>query len=175
MSLSAHEAGPLTRVLAEDHRRLEQLLDSAVASTGSVNQGIYDQFRVGLLRHIGIEEKILLPAAQRLNGGQPLSIAPQLRLDHGAIVSLLMPTPTARLVSTLRRILDAHNILEEGSAGLYEQCDRLVGSELEPLLEKIKAAPDVAVLPHSDTPAVYGAVTRALDRAGYPSPTDWSA
>ena len=165
----------VTGVLADDHRRLEQLLDSAVASAGPVNQGIYDQFRAGLLRHIGIEEKILLPAAQRLNGGQPLSLAPKLRLDHGAIVSLLMPSPTARLVTTLRRLLAAHNILEEGPGGLYELCDRLAGSDIEPLLEHIKTAPDVAVLPHSDTPAVHGAVSRALDRAGYPYPTEWSA
>ena len=174
MAMPLHEDGPLTRALAEDHRRLERLLDSAVALADHVNQGIYDQFRAGLLRHIGIEEKILLPAAQRLNAGQPLSLAPKLRLEHGAIVALLMPTPTARLVTTLRRILDGHNILEEGPGGLYELCDRLVGSEVEPLLEKIKTAPAVAVLPHSDTPAVVGAVSRALDRAGYPNPTEWS-
>jgi hypothetical protein len=164
----------VTGVLVGDHRRLERLLNSAVPSSGPVNQGIYDQFRVGLLRHIGIEEKILLPAAQRLNGGQPLGLAPKLRLDHGAIVALLMPTPTMRLVTTLRRILEAHDILEEGPDGLYEMCDTLAGSEIEPLLEQIKTAPNVAVLPHSDTPAVHGAVSRALDRAGYPSPTDWS-
>jgi len=175
MQPRGNEQGSVTRFLADDHRRLEQLLQTAVASEDHVVQGAYDHFRAGLLRHIGIEEKILLPAAQRLNGGQPISLAPKLRLDHGAIVALLMPTPTARVISTLRLILDAHNIHEEGPGGLYEMCDALAGSEIELLLEKIKTAPDVAVLPHSDTPAVHGAVSHALDRAGYSYPTDWSA
>lgn len=30
------------------------------------DQGAYDQFRAGLLRHIGMEEKILLATAQRI-------------------------------------------------------------------------------------------------------------
>lgn len=51
----------------------------------------------------------------------------------------------------------------------------LTESEIEPLLEKIETAPEVAELPHSDTPTAHGAVSRALDRTGYPSPTDWSA
>ncbi|MEP6889972.1 MAG: hemerythrin domain-containing protein, partial [Nitrospirota bacterium] len=67
---------------------------SGLPEAGAVDQGTYDQFRAGLLRHIGTEEKILLPAAQRLRGGQPLPIAAKLRLDHGAIASLLMPPPT---------------------------------------------------------------------------------
>ncbi len=32
-------------------------------------------------------------------------------------------------------------------------------------LEKLRAAPAMAVLPHSDTPAVLSAVRRALERA----------
>jgi hypothetical protein len=155
------------RFLADDHRRLENLLLSALASTEGVEQGAYDQFRAGLLRHIGMEEKILLPAVQRLNGGKPLSIAAKLRLDHGAIAALLMPTPTAAIISTLRKILDEHNILEEGPGGLYETCDKFAGAETEQLMTKLHAAPVVAVLPHSDTPAVLGAVQRALERAGY--------
>ncbi len=59
------KTGPITDFLVNDHGRLEGLLQSAVAQAGSVDQGTYDQFRAGLLRHIGMEEKILLPAAQR--------------------------------------------------------------------------------------------------------------
>ena len=82
--------GPITDFLVKDHERLEGLLLSAVAQAGSVDQEMYDQFRSGLLRHIGMEEKILLPAAQRLRGGKPLSIAAKLRLDHG------IPPPRTR-------------------------------------------------------------------------------
>ncbi len=134
---------------------------------GHVEQGVYDQFRAGLLRHIGMEEKILLPMAQKLSGGEPLSLAPKLRLDHGAIAALLMPTPTTDIVATLRKILEQHNLVEEGPDGLYDICDRLAGADAEQVVTRLRATPEVAVLPHSDTPAVLGAVHRALERAGY--------
>jgi len=110
-------ARPITDFLLKDHRRLEGLLQSAVAQVGSVDQGAYDQFRAGLLRHIGMEEKILLLAAQRLLGGEPLPIASKLRLDHGAIASLLMPPPTAVIIATIRAVLNVHNTIEEGPGG----------------------------------------------------------
>jgi len=161
------KAGPVTDFLMEDHRRLEALLQSAVAHADHVDQGAYDQFRAGLLRHIGMEEKILLPAAQRLRGGEPLPIASKLRLDHGAIASLLMPPPTAAIIAKLRAILKVHNTIEEGPGGLYETCDELAGSEAAQLLAKLQAAPEVTVLPGSDSPAVMPAVKRAVERAGY--------
>lgn len=130
-------------------------------------QETYDHFRAGLLRHIGMEEKILLPAAQQWNGGTPLSIAAKLRLDHGAIAALLMPTPTADIVATLHTILEQHNLMEEGPEGLYAICDRLAGAEVEPLLTKLRRTQEPTVLPHSDTSAVLCAVHRALERAGY--------
>jgi Hemerythrin HHE cation binding domain len=163
----SRQAGPITRFLLEDHRRLEGLLQSAVAQVGSVDQGTYDQFRAGLLRHIGMEEKILLPAAQRLRGGEPLPIASKLRLDHGAIASLLMLPSTASIIATIRAVLEVHNTIEEGPGGLYEICDELAGSESAQLLAKLQAAPELAVLPCSDSPAVMPAVQRALERAGY--------
>jgi len=161
------QARPITDFLLEDHRRLEALLQSAVAHSGSVDEGLYDQFRAGLLRHIGMEEKILLPAAQRLRGGEPLSIAAKLRLDHGAIASLLMPPPTAAVIAAIRAVLKVHNTIEEGPGGLYETCDELAVSESTELLAKLQAAPTLAVLPCSDSPAVMPAVQRALERAGY--------
>lgn len=160
-------ARPVTDFLLDDHRRLEGLLQSAVAQVGAVDQGVYDQFRAGLLRHIGMEEKILLPAAQRLRGGEPLSLAAKLRLDHGAIASLLMPPPTSAIIATIRAVLKVHNTIEEGPGGLYEICDELAGSDAAQLLVKLQAAPELAVLPCSDSPAVMPAVQRALERAGY--------
>jgi hypothetical protein len=161
------KAGPVTDFLTADHRRLEQLLQPAVAHADHVDQGVYAQFRAGLLRHIGMEEKILLPTAQRLRGGEPLLIAAKLRLDHGALATLLMPTPTAAIIARIRGILKEHNMLEEGPGGLYETCDELAGAEAAQLLAKLQAAPEVAVLPHSDTHTVMSTVHRALERAGY--------
>lgn len=166
-------AGSITGFLSEDHRRLERLLDSVLDSGGREKRECYDRFRAGLLRHIGIEEKMLLPAVQRRRGGEPLSIAAKLRLDHGALAALLMPTPTCGVLATLRAILEQHNLLEEGQEGVYHICDTLLGEEVDQLMVQLRAAPDVTVLPCSDAPAVLGAVRRAVERAGFGFPSDF--
>jgi hypothetical protein len=114
-----------------------------------------------------MEEKILLPAAQRLSGGAPLPIAARLRLDHGALAALLMPSPTAAICTAIQRILVNHNEVEEGPGGLYDVCDELAAAEADSLLAKLRAAPDVNVMPHSDSAAVMTTVRRTLERAGY--------
>jgi hypothetical protein len=82
-------SGSFSCLLAEDHARLDGLLQCAVADAGAINHAAYAAFRAGLLRHIGMEEKVLLPAAQRWRGGVPLPIAAQRRLDHSALAALL--------------------------------------------------------------------------------------
>jgi hypothetical protein len=159
--------GVITRFLAEDHRRLDALWQSAVADINAVDHVSYDRFRAGLLRHIGMEEKILLPAVQESRGGQPPPIAAKLRLDHGAIASLLMPAPSASIIAMLHEILTNHNQVEEGSAGLYEMSDAVIGKEAERILARLQAAPTVNVMPYSDSATVMNAVRRAVERAGY--------
>jgi hypothetical protein len=161
------KGGVLTKFLVEDHRRLDELFQAAGARPGSIDDHAYTRFRAGLLRHIGMEEKILLPASQRQRGGEPLPIAAKLRLDHGALASLLIPTPTAAILAAIQNILVGHNVLEEGADGVYETCDALAGPEAEPTLAALRAAPEVTVMPYNDSPAVMNAVRRALERAGY--------
>ena len=86
-------SGPIHRLLADDHRRLEALLDRATTDPARIDHAAYAAFRSGLLKHIGMEEKILIPTAQRLRGGKPVRVAAALRLQHGAIAALLVPTP----------------------------------------------------------------------------------
>jgi hypothetical protein len=159
--------GPIHAMLAADHARLDALLEHAGGLRTAEQLAAFDQFRRGLLKHIGMEEKILLPAAQRARGGAALEIAARLRLDHGALVALLMPPPSARIVRALRAIIAAHNPLEEQAGGVYDQCERLSGSEARELLERLRSAPEVPTNPHSDAPRVYEAARRALERAGY--------
>jgi hypothetical protein len=159
--------GPLSRFLAEDHTRLDSLLQRAVTDAGAINHAAYAAFRAGLLTHISMEEKILLPAAQRWHGGTPLPLAAKLRLDHGALAALLVPTPTPAIIAALRTILAAHNTLEEDPGGLYDTCEQLAGAEAEGLLAQLHAAPTVPVAPYSDGPHVMQVVRRALTRAGY--------
>lgn len=159
--------GRITTLLAEDHRRLDELLRLATISGEHIDQAVYDQFRAGLLRHIGMEEKLLLPALQRWHGGEPWPVAAKLRLDHGALATLIMPTPTAQILATIRRILSEHNRLEEGPDGLYAFCDRMPVSEMDSLLSALQAASPIHVMRHSDSPAVMKTLGGALARAGY--------
>jgi Hemerythrin HHE cation binding domain len=156
----------LRELLERDHARLDALLGAAHPDSGPIDEAAYEEFRGGLLRHIGIEEKILLPAARRLRGGQPLDVARQLRADHGALAALMVPTPTQPIVMTLKRLLAEHNALEEGPAGLYACCEALAQAELPALLARIRAAPPVPTAPHYDGPRAFAAIDRLLGAAG---------
>lgn len=153
--------------LGSDHERLHHLLEVAECGGEAIVMRPYEEFRRGLLRHIGMEEKILLPAIGRLQYGIPAPDAARLRLDHGALAALLVPPPTRSIIRTIRSILSRHNDLEEGEDGVYRVLDRLAGPEATELLEKMKASPEVPVMPFNERPEVLDATRRALERAGY--------
>ncbi|HEY1371516.1 MAG TPA: hemerythrin domain-containing protein [Candidatus Binatia bacterium] len=159
-------AGEIHQYLAGDHRRLEALLARAVADPENIDAAAYAGFRTGLLRHIGMEEKVLLPAAQK-RAGAPLPLAAKLRLDHGALVALLVPPPTKAIVAAIRAILDRHDPIEEDEGGIYDQAERAAEEEAGEILSRLKNFPDVKVLPHVDNDFVMDAARRAVARAGY--------
>jgi hypothetical protein len=159
-------SGKIYRYLAGDHERLDRLLERAVADPEHVDAAAYAQFRSGLLKHIAMEEKVLFPAAQKRRG-EPLALAAKLRLDHGALVALLVPPPGKAIVAAIRSILERHNPIEEGDGGIYDQCDRLVETDADEILHRLQNYPEVKVLPHVDNPFVIEAARRALARAGY--------
>ena len=140
--------------LAADHERLDALLASMVRPAGEVDPASYEAFRAGLLRHIGIEEKILFPAVRRANGGEAPPVVAQLHLEHGALALLLVPTPTAGIVAAIRSILAGHNEREEGPGGVYATCDRLPQAEVEAVVRQMRAYPAVKLAPHFDGPEV---------------------
>lgn len=151
--------------LEADHRRLEALLEKASAHE-DIDHAAYDAFRQGILKHIGIEEKLLLPRAQRL-GGRVLERAAKLRLDHGAIAALLTLSPTHKVIHALETILQVHNEIEEGMDGVYAECDRLLGEESQALMEEIIRYPPVPVAARIQSEALVNAAKRCLERAGY--------
>jgi hypothetical protein len=157
--------GPIFEFFSSDHRRLEELLQLATANEGVIDLSVFGKFRAGLLKHIGMEEKILLPAARRARGGEPLPLARRLRLEHGAIASLLVPTPTPAIVEKLVSVLTPHNQMEEQAGGLYEQCEGLLADETASLLEQLRSFPEVHVAPYSDGPLVERAIEDAIRRA----------
>jgi hypothetical protein len=163
--------GRVQHYLAKDHARLDDLLQRAIDEQDGIDHNVYRKFRRGLLRHVAMEEKVLFPTIQRLRGGTPLPLTAKLRLDHGALGALIMPTPTRAIIELIRTILDAHNSLEEGPEGVYEQCELVTGIEDEDLLKRLQAVPpvSVSVSDYSDSPAVFATIRRVLMRAGYPT------
>ena len=159
--------GRLYRFLAEDHDRLERLLDQLAGREDIADDPAYRQFRPGLLRHIAMEERVLIPFAKEKRGGEPLPIAARIRLDHGALAALLAPTPNAQIVATIRAVLKAHNPIEEDPGGLYETCEELADTELDPLLDRLRTVPEVRLAPHSDSPRALESMREAVRRAGY--------
>ena len=147
--------GPIHDFLAADHVRLGALLDA----------GAWEEFRAGLLRHIAIEEKVLLAEAKRLRGGEALPAAAQLRLDHAAIASMLAARPADWILAELRALLDVHNVIEEGPDGVYAACERLAGEEVAALHARTLAVPPVRLAPVIDPERIRGEIARAVKAA----------
>jgi len=153
--------GRLGELLQADHARLEELLRRSDAAP-VIDGESYRVFRGGLLRHIAMEEKVLLPEARRRRGGEPLNVAKQLRADHAALAALLVPTPTPEIIATIRRVLVEHNPLEEGPGGVYDVCERLAGAELDALVVRVERTPEVPLAPHFDGPRAHASIQSLL-------------
>ncbi len=158
---------PLHAFFTNDHRRLEALLDGAFAKPGHIDHALYDQFRAGLLRHIGMEEKILFVAAQEANGGEPLPVQAKLRLDHGALTSLMVIPPSVELTRVIRHVLDLHDQIEEEPGGMYDACEQLTRHQTDALLERLALVKGTPVHPPNPSPKAIGAARRAMARAGF--------
>lgn len=158
---SGGSPGPVRQFLEADHVRLDALLRRSVEGP-TIDLDAYGSFRSGLLRHIMMEEKILLPEVRRLRGGESLPIAKQLRADHAMLGLLLTTTPTRAIIADVIAILTEHNPLEEGPTGCYAVCEQLIGAELQELLARMHAAPQVRVAKYSDGPRVQEHIERML-------------
>jgi hypothetical protein len=159
-------SGPIYSLLAAEHQRLEQAFREATADPQRIDMEKYAGFRAGLLRHIAMEEKILIPAAKAVSEAI-LPLATKIRADHGAITALLAPPPSPTILRALRTILESHDALEEMAGGLYDRCQALVSARLEELLTRLRAAPEVPVSPYAQGTEVMDSVRRILARAGY--------
>lgn len=144
--------GPIERFMVADHVRIDRLLAQSERPDGSFDADAYTQFRHDLLRHIGMEEKVLLPHARSKRGARPWPLADSLHADHGEIARLLVRTPTPSIVAALRELLGKHNPLEEGPDGLYAACDALAGDEAPAIVEQLRARPSVPLAKYYDGP-----------------------
>ncbi len=125
--------------MTADHARLDALLRSAQADDGSVDAGVWAAFRGGLLRHIAIEEKILMPLLREAHA--ELANAEQLHADHARLAKLLASEPNVPLLDRIRDELATHNAIEEGPNGLYATSDAAAGDDVDELLSRLRAMP----------------------------------
>jgi len=158
---------PIYNFFTRDHRRVEQILLNAIADIDNIAPDLYEAFRVGLMTHIKMEEKVLFVAAQEANGGEPLPIAAQLRLEHGAITVLLSVPPNPTLIKVLAYLLHRHDLREEEPGGMYDACEALTATQTEQLLQKVRAVTAVPTRPLNPLPLVLETAKRTLQRAGY--------
>lgn len=158
---------PIYHFFEQDHRRLDQLLDQACANGSTIDLDLYNEFRIGLLRHIKMEEKILFPVAKQEDPEQMAALIPRYRLEHGAITALMVPPPTFDLVKVIRYVVEKHDLAEEEPGGLYEICENLTAQHSEKILQQLYSAETVPVHPPNPTPIAIESARRALARAGY--------
>src|SRR5512143_3797404 len=121
--------------LAEDHRRLDALLERALGRDGEFDLEAFESFRAGLLRHIAWEEKLVMPLLRRVERAPELLA--RLRRDHAALATFLIPTPRAELIDAIRAILVEHNRHEEQPGGLYDLADASAGEDVAAVLEEM--------------------------------------
>jgi Hemerythrin HHE cation binding domain len=157
----------LSEHFTHDHRRLETLLRRAILSAGTIDETAYAEFRVGLLKHIALEEKILIPAFKTGRENISHALASQLRKEHGALAALLVLPPSIMTRDAILGLLQHHNKREESPDGLYEECDCLPPDSVKEMMEKTRIYPEVPVLPYNSSPHAYEAARRAVARAGY--------
>jgi len=158
---------PLYQFFAKDHHRIEELLSNATNQPGEIEMNYYHQFRIGLLRHIKMEEKTLFPSAKKADNAVMQELLPRYKLEHGALTALMVPPPTLSLIKAIRYVLEKHDLAEEEPGGLYDVCEALTHEQTQELLNQLAQTEEVPVHPPNPAPIAIESARRALARAGY--------
>ena len=158
---------PIYEFFTNDHRRIDELLNKATENPADVKEEFYHQFRTGLLKHIKMEEKILFPAAQKANNNIPLPLAGKLRLDHGALTSLMVVPPSPDVIKVLNYVLDKHDLLEEEPGGMYDVCEKLTEGETDEIIKQLESVTEVPFHPYNKAGYALDVAKRTLLRADF--------
>ena len=145
-------------MLTRDHERLDALLAAALRDDDSIDEASYAEFRRGLLRHIGIEEKLLFRALR--SAGTSAALVETLHRDHAALAALLVPPPSREGIEQIRAILGEHNPLEEDPGGMYDRVEQL--GDLDALMTRVRAYPEVPMAPYSDNATIRRSIEALL-------------
>ncbi len=161
----------LTDVLIHEHQELLALLHRCVSAAGALNLRLYDEFRLRQLRHLAVEEKVLLPML-RERGALPAAFHNGLRKDHEAVVVLCLTAPNPDFVRDLYELLAWHHKVEEEPGGVYQLFDQQVGDDPE-VDRALARLPPVTLPPYATgdkVPGLLRQVMRELGVAGDEAP-----
>jgi hypothetical protein len=145
-------AGPIESFMTADRARIDELLRAAERNGGTIDEATYADFRRALLRHIAMDEKVLLPFASTKRAGEPLEAGAPIHVAHAQIAKLLVSPPSGAVVSSLRALLAKLTALEEGPRGLYAACDDLAGDDASGVVGRLAEQPSVPVAQYFDGP-----------------------
>lgn len=161
--------GPIYQFFAQDHNRVDDILQEAIKDSESIDFDKYQEFRIALLTHIKMEENILFPAAKEANAGKELPDFKRFRLEHAAITTLLAVHPNVypEVIKVIRYILERHDEAEEKPGGMYEVCEKLTENRTKKILQQLKNTIETPVHPPKKEDYVLAAAKRVVERAGY--------
>lgn len=152
----------ITRFLAHDHASLLVWLARARSDPARFDASAYEVFRSGLLRHLTLEERVLLPAMQRMAVGNLDRLLAPVHIEHAAIELLLAPTPDVALVDELAALLVAHERMEAADDGIYTLADTLLAGHAEAIIALMREHPSHVAPPHHDAPGAPRTASAAL-------------
>ena len=155
----------ITDYLLADHREIEAAL--ARARAGAFDLDAFTAMRRRLLRHIAVEEKILFPAVR---AAEPAALfdAREIKIEHAAIGSLLVPVPDLALAGEIAELLARHDEREESPAGVYARCEAALGGASFELAGRAHAFPEVRASAYLDRPGLRRTAREALAAAARP-------
>ncbi len=156
----------LSSPFREEHLALAAQLRAATGAGGEVDLEAWTSFRKALVRHLAIEERIIVPMLEARRAPELLATRSELAHDHAALMTLLVPAPNPIWLTDLAERLAHHVAAEEGPGGLYELLDRHLASSARELLEAARSLRTIELGPPAEGAATGVAVSLALAAVG---------
>lgn len=125
--------GPIEATMVEDHAAVDALLRRALAH--AVDEVAFAAFRRLLLRHMALEEDVLL---RYVEARSDFALGDRIRSEHAEIRALLSGPARLEKIAQLVELLGRHNTVEEGPDGLYATCDAVAGADADAVALRLK-------------------------------------
>jgi hypothetical protein len=153
----------LTQLLTTEHEELLGMLDACVTRRSGVDRARFDAFRRRALRHIAVEQRVLLPALGRMHKLTD-AMRNAMSRDHRALVMLCVPEPNIGFVRDLQELLAWQVSVQESAGGVFKVYDAFVRDEhaLDKALAGVPAVEPPAFAAGADVAVAVQRVLKSL-------------